>query len=206
MKQITQTINLYNFLELTETAKEAVRRTFLERERSPETFTEIVLEELQELFPNSELNVVYSLSYCQGDGLNIQGELGLFDFLQVWSASEKDKKRMKFYLTKSYNTSYTFVSNNRYGYSCKHIDERYIECAVDETLEALEAERIKDVDAETVTRFFIDMIEYFAQLDRAYERQGYNFFYEADDEEIEDYYFDLGIMFTVEGEEMEVEL
>ena len=34
------------------------------------------------LFPNSNLKVEYSLNYCQGDGLNIYGELNIKDILK----------------------------------------------------------------------------------------------------------------------------
>lgn len=83
MRKITEIreFNVYKFAELSQAAKEKVRDWYLEGQESC-IFTEDCMMRLSELFPNSDLKVQYSLGYCQGDGLNIYGEIRLDELLE----------------------------------------------------------------------------------------------------------------------------
>lgn len=80
MRKVIEEKTVYLFSELSEEAKEKVRNWYLESQDTY-IFSEDCEEELREIFPNSGLDVQYSLSYCQGDGFNIFGNLDIDDFI-----------------------------------------------------------------------------------------------------------------------------
>ena len=193
MKEFT-TIG-YSYNELNEEAKEAVKQWYLDDTLRSDFFYEDIKEQLKEAFPRSSLNVSFSLSYCQGDGLNIYGEINLFDFLKYWDVSEKVRRTIEFYIEKSGLTTYVFTANSRYGYSCKHLDEKEIPYITREYIEALEYQQIRDINEALIEEYFADLFNHFAQLDEEYEREGYDYLYDCEEEEIaefceaNDYYF-----------------
>lgn len=79
MRAITETITtmVYNFNELSDKAKEKVKEWYLNGQDA-EFFYEDSMAYINELFPNSELDIQFSLGYCQGDGFNIYGEISFF--------------------------------------------------------------------------------------------------------------------------------
>lgn len=195
MKVFTFTKNGYKYNELTDKAKEKVKSDYLNDPILSDLFTEDIIQDLSFLFPNSDLKVNYSLCYCQGDGLNIHGTLKLYDFISVWEATEKEKRAIGYYIDNSEN-EYTFNKNNHYCYSCKFIDKKYIDDDIAEFIDYLNYYSIRDINKELITRFFNDIVDYFQELDKEWEKAGYKYFYEIDDESIiewaeaNDYYFD----------------
>ncbi len=55
-----------------------------------------------------------------------------------------------------------------------------------EFCESLEDMQFKNVKKDLITRFFNDIIDYFEEFDRYFEKAGHKWFYESDDEEIEE--------------------
>ena len=90
---------------------------------------------------------------------------------------------MEYYIDKSDN-EYIFEKNNHYYYSCKFIDKKYIDDDIAEFIDYLEYYRIRDINKDLISRFFNDMIDYFQDLDDKWEKAGYKYFYEIDDESI----------------------
>lgn len=120
MRKITEIreFNVYKFDELSQAAKEKVRDWYLEGQSDLSyIFTEDCENRLAELFPNSDLKVQYSLSYCQGDGFNIYGEIQLDELLEK-IAEKFTEKELKFFkwAFSEYDTSYTMKQNNHYCY------------------------------------------------------------------------------------------
>lgn len=118
MRKITEIreFNVYKFAELSQAAKEKVRDWYLEGQESC-IFTEDCMMRLKELFPNSDLEVQYSLGYCQGDGFNIYGEIRLDELLEkiAENFTEKEMKFFKWAFSK-YDTTFKMASNNHYCY------------------------------------------------------------------------------------------
>ena len=181
-------------------AFDKIKQFYLDNFCTPEFFSFDVLQDLEIMFPNSDFNLNYSLSYCQGDGFNIEGECNLYDFINVWNATEKEKRTMIFYIDRCSTTNYSFYKNNHYSYSCKSLDKKYIDDDINELVEDLQMWDIRGIKTDLISRFYNDLVNHFAQLDKEYEETGYNFFYEADNSDIieiceaNDYYF------TEEGE------
>lgn len=188
----------YSYNELSEEAKEAVKQWYLDDPIRNDIFSESVESMLSEEFPRSKLKVHYSLSYCQGDGLNIHGTINLYDFLEKWEISEKSRRTMEYYIDNSLNV-YTFEKNNRYCYSCKFIDRKYIGDTISEFTEELNHNSIRGIKNDIIKAFFIDMFDYFENLDDEWENAGYKYFYECENEEVEDFCNANDYYFTEEG-------
>lgn len=199
MEYITRVYQVYSYAELSEKAKEAVKQWYIDDEFRTDIFTEDVNYMLSEDYPESELKVQYSLSYCQGDGLNVYGKLYLIDMLNKLDFkgyTEKEKKFIHWLFTK-YNKYYSaeIPSNNRYGYCmANQIDFRG-------SLEYdLESDHIRAINYEAIRKFEIDVIQHFKKVCREYEAAGYKFFYDPDEEEIESTCEANDWKFTADGE------
>ena len=182
MKTITITKNIYNYNELSDEAKARAKSDYLNEDIRTEEFYEMQKEYLASLFPHSMLDLQFSLASCQGDGANIYGRFSLIDFLPYWNASEKEKRTIAFYIDESID-KYEFSKNNRYCYSCKFLDKKYIDDFIDDFVEEL---KIKNVKIDIIQMFFNDLLDYFDNLDKTIERQGYDYLYNIADDEFPD--------------------
>lgn len=186
MVTLTKIIEAYTYTELSDTAKEAVKQWYCNDSSRNDSFYELIKEDLKNLFPNSKLDVAYSFGYCQGDGLNIHGELNLYDFIKIWDVTDKERRTMEFYL-RYCPAAYTFSNDYRNCYSQKFIDLKYIDDVIDDFIYDLELWNLKNINRKLIGKFYKQMINFFTWLDEDFERLGYKYFDEPDDEEIEEY-------------------
>lgn len=196
MKTITNTFNIYYYDELGEEAKEKVKQWCLDDTCRNDLFSEDIKNYLFKKFPSSALNYQYSLSYRQGDGFNIYGSVNPYDFIDKWESSEKEKRAIKFYL--QYAGDVTLTKNNSYCYSCKFIDQISDEW-IDDTIQELRYNCIKNINHDLIEKFYFDLIDHFDTLDANYKADGYNFFYNVDDEEVEDFCINNEFYFLSDG-------
>lgn len=185
MKTFTKITIGYTYNELSESAKEKIKQWYLDNPIRNDILYDDIMLYLHDNFKLSELKAMYSLGYCQGDGLNIYGTLNLYDFLDIWQASPKEKKTIEFYIDRAFY-QYTFKYNNRYCYSCKFLDRKCIVDTIDEFIEKLKNNQIANIKKPLISHFFNDVIDYFENLDAKFEYDGYNYLYNCDDEEIEE--------------------
>ena len=84
-RTVTVSYDVYTYDELSPEAKKTARNEILDlrRDGANDIFQDICYENLNELFPNSDLKIEYSLIYCQGDGFNTYGTLKVDDLLNV---------------------------------------------------------------------------------------------------------------------------
>lgn len=188
MKTIIIEKKIYSFNELSKDAKEKARREYLDNYRDTQWFSEDCEYRIKELFPNSELEVEYSLSYCQGDGFNIYGKMKLKDAIDyVMKNSDKLNENSRFYLWLS-KQGYTLYlpQNGRYGYCCV-THENYSYLILDDmeqdgyTSNYENHEKMVSVFDEV----FKDLI---GKLCKEFEENGYDYFYNTEtiDDEIND--------------------
>lgn len=193
MRTITETYNVYTYSELSEEAKEKVKQWYLDDPMRSENFYDIYMEDLRYIFPNSDLKIQYSLSSCQGDGLNIYGKLDVMDIFKVirdrtycgdtfkdfWDAmTEHEEKTIRAY--------YDFLAeniilpyNDHYCYCvAKHTD------FAEDWIEELKYNQYKNIQVDTIRKIEGLVIEIFEYLAGKYEEYGYKYFYEADEEEV----------------------
>jgi len=197
--------DVFTFDELSdqakETAREKVRDRILQwRGDDNDVFTDSCVTTLKELFPNSDLNVQYSLSYCQGDGLNTSGKLKVDDLLNVDLTAYplngsgikplEDKEAIKAACEKADVTSLDLPENRRYGYSMA------------DRIEVVPDYDVELTDGETA---LLNELEKFAQdvmgrINKQLEDDGYNWFYEVTDEDIQEEISSQELEFTEDGE------
>ena len=197
--------DVYTFDELSdeakETAKEKVRDSIIQwRGDDSDVYTDSCVTTLNELFPNSDLNVQYSLAYCQGDGFNTYGKLKVDDLLNVdlsmYPLNDsgikplENKDAIKAVCDKADVANIDLENNHRYAYS---LADR-IEVVPDYDVELTDEETGLLSELETFARDIIGRIN--SQL----EHDGYEWFYEVTDEDVMEEISSRDLEFTEDGE------
>ena len=204
----TATINyeVYKYNELSDEAKEKAKQWYLERQE-PFVFSEMVKEDLNCLFGKNSLDVQYSLSYCQGDGLNIYGEINAEDIFKCLEKhnggtqlaefenvlTDKEKKTILHYAKEC--NSIKLPMNNRYCYSLAD----YIDIAEDWGYDLECYSGYENINLEVLVKFEQLVRNIFYKLCRSYEKWGYEYFYEISDEELEEMCEANGYEFLEDG-------
>lgn len=196
MEIITRNYTVYDYSELSSEAKEAVKQWYIDDDTRNEIFTESIDNFLSENFKNSDLKVQYSLGYCQGDGLNIYGDLNLLDMIDKISFDDFTEKEKRFILwaVTNYNQNIKIPSNNHYCYCiADRADFRY-DIEYD-----MEVDKIRDINYKALEKFEAACIKYFENLCGEYEEAGYKYFYEPDEAEIQEVCEANNWKFTADG-------
>ncbi len=191
------TVNSFTFDQLDDSAKENARQWYINQYDYLECFQEDIENDLREKFPDSNLKISLSWLCCQGDGVNIHGRIYLEDFLPFWDASEKEKRTMRFYLSKGLYC-YDFSGHTRYSYSCKFMDIDALDGTVDDFMHYLPD--LRGINAELIKRFYSDMFDYFDEYDSVIYNDLYDYIYNPNDDEISDFFGANEIYFTAGGE------
>ena len=180
-KTITREYEVYEYKELCDKAKEAVKEWYLENQEAY-IFTDMCKEDLKNLFPNSELEVEYSLGYCQGDGFNIYGKIYLDEVLEK-IAEQFTAKELKFFswIFNQYGSTFKMESNRHYCYCiCSRND------FTEDILDWLEQDGMRGIPTETIQKFNKLVGEYLDDLCGEFEKDGYAYFYEISDEDLQE--------------------
>ena len=208
MEIIIREYKVYNFSELSEDAKEKVKQWYLDDDFRPCEFENIYTEDLRYLFNNSDLKLQFSLSYCQGDGLNIYGKLDLMDvFTAIRDTehsgdlfeqykdlfSEHEQRTIEAYMEVC-GREVELPYNRHY---CYCIDDR-VDFA-DDWIESLEYCRYKNIQIDTIRKMEKLVGRMFENLSATYEKYGYDYFYNADDEVVNEEYEANGWRFLEDG-------
>lgn len=126
MNKYIKEIKAYTFPELTGEAKEKAKEWYLNDETLSWELTNNYESDLSCIFPNSDLKVQWSLSYCQGDGVNIYGSVNMEDIFVLsqnapaynWIdgyLTEKEIRTLRFYMSE-YKNEVKIPVNRRYSY------------------------------------------------------------------------------------------
>lgn len=191
MEIVTREYKVYNFSELSEDAKEKAKQWYLDDDFRPQEFENIYTEDLHYLFNNSDLKMQFSLSYCQGDGLNIYGKLDLMDVFAVIRDTDHSGEQFKQY--KDLFSEHEQKTIEAYMEACGReielpYNRHYCYCVddrvdfADEWIEILEYCRYKNIQIDTIRKMEKLVGMMFENLSATYEKYGYDYFYNADDE------------------------
>ena len=189
MKKLVRTIAGYSFNELDENAKTEAKYCVLNIDRLPEFFTEDMYNGLAENFGLSHLKSYYSLSFSQGDGLCLYGRITaseLFDndkFKKIAFKGIHHKQVQSVYDVLQY---IDFEHRSRY-YHAKTV---YIE-----------SEEYDPTDRQSVIiqKVVENVKEWYFTFCREWEKQGYEYFYEISDEDMEIACIEYDSLFTKKG-------
>ena len=199
MRTVTKTINLYRYDELNDKAKERAKNDYLKFLQECNIFYDDIISTLKEDFPNSKLDIQFSLSYCQGDGANVYGTLNLRDILPYMkNLTEKERKTMEFYAEKIH-IEITFSYNRWYSYSLKDTDKNNGDL-IQDIIDDAENAGIRDFNVSLVRCVALFACDYFKQRDKEYEREGYEYFFEVDEETLSEWAAANEYEFTEDGE------
>lgn len=206
MRTATVEYKIYKYNELSEKAKEKVKQWYLEG-REPFVFTEMCEEDLYNLFGKNDLHVQYSLGYCQGDGFNIYGKINaenIFKCLENHNGGSQLEKFENVLTDKEKKTILNYAdecgdielpSNNRYCYCiAEHIDiadnwEYHLECY----------SGYANINKKVLDKFEKLVHEIFTELCNSYEKQGYEYFYEISEEDLDEMCEANGYEFLEDG-------
>lgn len=191
MEVVTREYKVYNFSELSEDAKEKAKQWYLDDDFRPQEFENIYTEDLHYLFNNSDLKMQFSLSYCQGDGLNIYGKLDLTDVFAAIRDTDHSGEQFKQY--KDLFSEHEQKTIEAYMEACGReielpYNRHYCYCVddrvdfADEWIEILEYCRYKNIQIDTIRKMEKLVGMMFENLSATYEKYGYDYFYNADDE------------------------
>lgn len=203
MKEITKTYEAYEFDELSEEAKNNVREHYFEMmiDVKNDDYYNWVTTYLNEEFPNSVLNVQYSLSHSQGDGLNIFGDLSCIDLLDRLKRSDYlnlkfSEKEIKFleHVINEFGSDIKLPENYRYCYSL--IDSVDF---VEDYIWQMEYNDYKNIRYDTLEKFNNYCSDLMNNITSRLEEWGYDYLYEINDDEIIEYCTDCEIYFDVNG-------
>ena len=184
VREYTVREEIYSFNELSESAKENARQKYLESFRETDMFSEMLQDDLKEIFPKSDLQVKYSLSCCQGDGLDVYGIFYISDICEYVrlskdyeSLSDKEKRFLNFLAKRDF----TIKCNdyNTYCYYTSKVSDIQWNIEYD-----LESEYFRDIPYDTIekiVKIFDDRLQEYCSIKK---KEGYDFFYTADDDEI----------------------
>lgn len=206
MRIATIHYEVYNYNELSAGAKEKVKQWWLETQDSY-GFTEMVKEDLKCLFGDNDLDVQYSLAYCQGDGFNIYGEIyaeNIFECLEEHRAgtqlakfedvlTDKEKKTILHYAGEVGRIK--LPMNSRYCYSLAD----YIDIADDWEYDLENYSGYSNINKKVLEKFEALVREIFGTLCKSYEKEGYEYFYEIDEETMEELCEANGYEFLEDG-------
>ena len=181
-KTIIREYRVYEYKELCEESKERVKEWYLNDPFRVDIYTDMCMEYLKNLFPNSELDVEYSLNHCQGDGFNIYGDIELGDVLEriADNFTEKERKFIK-WACRTYPSIHKMPSNRHYCYCiCSRND------FTEDWIDWMRQECMRGIPEDTLDKFNKLVGEYLDDLCKELEKDGYNFFYEISDEDLQD--------------------
>lgn len=191
MVTITKKINLYEYNELDEKAKERAKQNFLKVrcEFDIDVFTEIAMKILGDYFQfTNGLEVQYSLSSCQGDGVNIYGKFNLQNVKGLeWLKLNVD--------------NFELAENRRYCYSLKSQTETETVDDIIIEFEWASGYEIADWQVMEIKKMVETVFEKLKEAEREIEDCGYKFFYEVSDEEMAEYSDSCGILYLDDGTE-----
>ena len=194
-KTIIREYEVYEYKELCEEAKKKVREWYLKGQEAC-IFTDMCMEDLKNLFPNSELDVEYSLNYCQGDGFNIYGTIYLDEVLEKIS-DKFTAEELKFFkwAFNRYGSTFKMESNRHYCYCiCSRNDFS------EDILSDMDYEQMRGIPTATLGKFNKLIGEYLDNLCKDYEKWGYEYFYEVSDEDLREACEANEWTFTEDGE------
>lgn len=196
MRKVIKEVGVYKFDELSDKAKERVKEILLDNPDRITDFADSCKSMLKAYFPHSNLDIQFSLNYCQGDGVNIMGELHFQDALNFINdksnhtgefqhfcgmLEEDEQKILMDYMSYGMD-AICLPYNHSYKYCVAHLtdfaDEWYDKvCSINGDEPAN-----KDVieKAEKLVRHL------FTALSFSFEQFGYRYLYEMSDREIQD--------------------
>lgn len=200
-------MRIVKYAELSENAKEKAKSDFLSNDCRSWDFQDLMEYKISADFPNSDLEIQWSLSSCQGDGVNLYGKLSYLDMMEKIknNFTEKEIKTLDFCFLTFYGwTPYGCLAKEDYGFILEY-NHWYSYCKSDEDL--YKDNVIDDMEYNNMRNIPYNLLEKFAELANDFihkycgdiEEMGYEYLYEISDEEMEDISYANGWEYLEDG-------
>ena len=189
--QVVTDYELYKYEELDSKGKEKAKRKYLDGQDEYE-FTDMVEADTTLVFPNSKLKVQYSLSYSQGDGLSVYGSLDFEDIFNILKGNdypslvegidlftEKEIKTLRFYANEEEALNVDVVG--RYPFF-----REWVYDFAEDWIDTFEGDGLSSIKTDLIYRFEKAVKTIMQRYCKEWEDAGYKFFYEIDDESMEE--------------------
>lgn len=186
MRHVNVTIPVYKYKELTNTAKGVVKDDYLGNNRTTSELDIHITTELAEI-GFYDIDVAFSLAYCQGDGLSFTGKISCEDLFKIDYI--KDRTDLSDEAIANLKDTLDFVEIIR-------IDNRYTHYNTCKVVLNGDLTWMNDRD---YCHFYDDITQYYQTLCRRFERDGYRWFYEVNEEEVIKHCNDNNLEFTSDG-------
>lgn len=198
-KEIYKKYTVYTLDELTPQIQDKAIHNLTDyfTEDNIELFNDFLEYDLSREFPCSTLKYQYSLSYSQGDGVNIYGDILFKEIYRKIKnqLSEKSQKFMQFVFTVIDPTlTIHLLENRRYGYTLAKSND-FI-CTI---IDTLVNDHYSGIKWSVLFRVNSLMQEYIYDLCKEYEKIGYNALYELNYETAFALCAELNIVFDEYG-------
>lgn len=186
MRHVNITIPVYKYEELSNAAKDVVKDDYLGFNRTTAEFDINVTNKLRDLgFCN--IDVKFSLSHCQGDGLSFTGEICCEDLFKIDYI--KDKLSLSDDVIANLKDTLDSVEIVRIDYRYTHYN----------TCKVVLNGNLNWMTNKDYCYLYDDITQYYQSLCRRFERDGYRWFYEVNEEEIIKYCTYNNLEFTSDG-------
>lgn len=192
MRIATKEFKIYKYEELGAKAKEKVKQEYIEH-IDPYDFTYNVIEDLKNIGLQN-LRPYYSLSYYQGDGFCLVGHIGFDEITpELKELFCKDFVLSDYKIFKSLK-EYSRIEFNHIGRYC-HKYSVDIDIYIDGDLNTKQYQNHRKVADKLIK----NIKEWYRDLCDKYEKCGYEFFYDVEDEDLQEYYDAMGYEFLENG-------
>lgn len=213
MKTITKEIKLYRYNELSEEAREKANEEYLEINRYGDYFEELVKYDLKyakDCGWIENIKVIYDLGHSQGDYVNIIGSIYFEDLnneLKKRFCKGLSNEELNFF--KQFEKYSEICFREFYvGSNCVEINiqlsatpEEMYDLGLDNDFKFEDQEKYYKISPKIEK----NIEEWDDEICEEYKELGYRYFYEADEDEIKEYYEDTEQLFLENGEMYEEE-
>lgn len=177
---------VYEYSELQAHAKDVVRNYVLSVVHDSDTFSKAIKESIESLgFKDVEL--YYSLGNCQGDGLCFTGSINWIDLNRIAEIRNKiDQLNAEFVI--SCNDCLNDIQFIRIN--CNYCHNRTVSIGIDNVgwMDVYDYMTIKDI-----------IMDWYTSICNRYEKEGYKWFEEIDEQEVIDYCTSNELEFLEDG-------
>ena len=179
MRTIIIEERVYSFSELSEKAKEKAIQDFINTGIQGEDFYECLKYSARETF-GDDISVQISLSSCQGDGINVYGNVDVEKILSDAKNlfTEKEYKALIWYNSQGY-LDISLPYNWRYCYCmADHLDT-----GADIAGEIAWCYYLRDINVSAIEKLRNLIVDTAEEFCREKEKDGYDYIYEVSEEE-----------------------
>lgn len=195
MRTIIVKKEIYSFSELSEKAKERAIQDFLDTGIRGEDFYNALKYSARETF-GDEVSVQMSLSSCQGDGINVYGDIDIEKILSENKSffTEKEYKALTWYNEQGYLVV-SLPYNRRYCYCMAD----YLDSGADIAEDIAYRYSLRDANISAIEKLRNLIVKKAKEFCNEMERAGYDFIWEIPEEEFSEMAEDNGWEFLEDG-------